>query len=81
MFSVSAIEADIIQLLNAVNSRSEPVIITRDDGCNGVLISEAEWQAIQETIYLNSIPGLAESIIKGGETPIAACVPEEDVEW
>lgn len=47
MLSVSAIEADIIQLLNAVNSRSEPVIITRDDGCNGVLISEAEWQAIQ----------------------------------
>ena len=40
-----------------------------------------DWKAIQETIYLNSIPGMAESIREGGETPIEECVPEDEVDW
>ena len=39
------------------------------------------WNAIQETIYLNSIPGMVESIKEGMDTAIEDCVPEEDVEW
>ena len=49
--------------------------------CNAVLISESDWNAIQETIYLNSIPGMVESIKEGMDTAIEDCVPEEDVEW
>ena len=48
---------------------------------NAVLVSENDWNAIQETVYLNSIPGMVESIKKGMETPIEDCVSEEDVEW
>ena len=48
---------------------------------NAVLISESDWNAIQETIYLNSIPGMVESIKEGMDTAIEDCVPEEDVEW
>ena len=46
-----------------------------------MIISEDDWKAIQETIYLNSIPGMAESIREGGETPIEECVPEDEVDW
>ena len=35
----------------------------------------------QETLYLMSIPGMAESIIEGGNTPIEDCLSEDEVEW
>ena len=35
----------------------------------------------EETAYLNSIPGMAESILEGISVPIEDCVPEEAVEW
>ena len=37
---------------------------------NGVLISHDDWRAIQETLYLVSIPGMRESIQKGLKTPV-----------
>ena len=46
-----------------------------------MIISEDDWKAIQETIYLNSIPGMAESIREGGKIPIEDCVPEDEVDW
>ncbi len=48
---------------------------------NVVLVSESDWNAIQETVYLNSIPGMVESIRMGLEASLEDCVPEEDVEW
>ena len=63
-----------------VNLYSEPTLIVSKKG-NAVLVSENDWNAIQETVYLNSIPGMVESIKKGMETPIEDCVSEEDVEW
>jgi antitoxin YefM len=38
-----------------------------------VLISEEDWRAIQETLYLTSIPGMRESIEKGLKTPVGEC--------
>lgn len=43
---------------------------------NAVLISEDDWRAIQETLYLSSIPGIKESIIRGLKTPVAKCAKE-----
>lgn len=42
-------------LLQQVNQTHEAILLTHDKG-NGVLISEADWQIIQETLYLQSIP-------------------------
>ena len=67
-------------LVEDVNLYSEPTLIVSKKG-NAVLISESDWNAIQETIYLNSIPGMVESIKEGMDTAIENCVPEEDVEW
>jgi prevent-host-death family protein len=44
-----------------------------------VLISMEDWNAIQETLYLNSFPGLAESIKSGMSTPASEC--SEALEW
>jgi antitoxin YefM len=45
---------------------------------SAILIAEEDWRAIQETLYLNSIPGMRESIVKGLRTPIKKCAKELD---
>ena len=41
-----------------------------------VLLSVEDWNAIQESLYLNAIPGMADSIVKGMETPVEQCSTE-----
>ena len=36
--------------------------------------------AIEETLFLMSVPGMAESIVEGGKTPLEECLTEEEVE-
>jgi antitoxin YefM len=65
-------------LIEKVNSDHEPVLITGKKG-SAVLVSEEDWRAIEETLFLNSIPGMAQSIKKGMETPPSEL--DEDLEW
>lgn len=53
----------------------EPVCITGKNG-NIIIISEEDWRAIQETLYLSSIPGMREKIIKGLHTPLDDCIKD-----
>jgi len=66
------------KLLDQVASTHEPVLIT-GKRANAVLVSEEDWRAIEETIYLLSVPGMREAIREGLETPVAECFDE--VEW
>jgi prevent-host-death family protein len=66
------------RLIDEVSSSHEPVIITGKRS-NAVLISEEDWKAIQETMYLLSIPGMRESIREGMKTPIEECT--KDLDW
>lgn len=79
--SVTKARENIYQLLADVNENSTPVTITNARGKNAVLIGEDDWNAIQETLYLNSIPGMTESLEKGKDTPIDDCIPEDEVDW
>ncbi len=45
---------------------------------SGVLVSEDDWRAIQETLYLTSVPGMMESIVEGLRAPIEQCARELD---
>ncbi|MEI6449640.1 MAG: type II toxin-antitoxin system Phd/YefM family antitoxin [Actinomycetes bacterium] len=56
------------KLLDGVSQSHEPVQITGKRG-NAVLVSEDDWRAVQETLYLVSIPGMRESILEGLATP------------
>ena len=65
-------------LLDEVAESHEPVQIAGKRN-SAVLISEEDWRAIQETLYLTSIPGMRESIQKGLKTPIEEC--DEELDW
>jgi len=77
MTTVSATEAraKLYKLLDQARETSEPILITGKRG-NGVLVSEDDWRAIQETLHLLSIPGMRESIREGMAEPIDECAEE-----
>jgi prevent-host-death family protein len=66
------------RLLDTTATSHEPVQITGQRH-NAVLISEDDWRAIQETLYLVSIPGMRESIRRGLKTPLRRC--REKLAW
>ena len=71
--SASQARAQLYKLLDAAAQSHEPIQIMGKRN-NAVLISEEDWRAIQETLYLLSIPGMRESIRKGLKTPLSQCV-------
>ncbi len=80
MKTVTATEArkTLYRLLDEVAVTSEPVQISGRRS-SGVLVSEADWRSIEETLHLLSIPGMRESIREGLEAPIDECV--EELDW
>ena len=52
------------KLIDEAATTHQPIVITGKRG-NAVLISEEDWNAIKETLYLLSIPGMRESIVDG----------------
>lgn len=79
-----------MNILNATEARSklyrlidetaethEPIVITGKRK-NAVLISEEDWNAISETMYLLSIPGMRESIRDGLKENLSDCSKELD---
>lgn len=69
---------ELYNLVEKVNLYNEPVLIVGKKG-NAVLVSENDWNALQETIYLDSIPNMAKSIKEGFDTPLENCISEENI--
>lgn len=80
MKTITATDArkKLYRLLDEVGLTSDPVQITGRRS-SAVLVSESDWRAIQETLYLLSIPGMRESIREGMETDLQACA--EELDW
>ena len=80
MTTLTATEAraNLYKLLDEVAETHQPVLIT-GKRANAILISEDDWRAIKETLFLLSIPGMRESILEGMQTPLDECADE--VEW
>ena len=73
--TVSKARENLYKLLDETNQRHEPIQITGKRS-KVIVIAEDDWNAIQETLYLLSIPGMRESIRKGLKTPIEKCFDE-----
>ena len=80
MGSISASEARrrLFSLIDEVRESHQPVEIHGKRG-SAVLLSEQDWRAIQETLYLTSIPGMRESILEGMAAPMDEL--SEDAGW
>lgn len=80
MSTITATQArsKLYRLIDDTVASHQPVTITGKRG-NAVLISEKDWQAVQETLYLLSVPGMRASIREGLATSVDEC--EQDIEW
>lgn len=70
--------ARLYRLIDEAADSHEPIVIKGKRG-SAVLISEDDWRAVQETIYLLNVPGMRDSIRDGLATPIEEC--NEDPGW
>ena len=80
--SITKARANLYQTVSDVNEYSQPITITNNRGKNAVLIAEEDGLAIQETLYLNSIPDMAQSILASREEKLSECTTyDPDEEW
>lgn len=76
--TATSARSDLYRGIDAAVSNHEPIHMTGRRG-NAVLVGEAAWRAIQETLYLVSILGMRDTIRHGMEEPIANCSREIDL--
>ena len=76
--TASTAKKDFSGLLDAVIESGEPVSIATDRGA-AILVNQEEWSGLLETLYLQSIPGMVESINKARTAPASERL--EDIGW
>ncbi|BFU77639.1 hypothetical protein ALC152_08540 [Arcobacter sp. 15-2] len=78
IMSVSQVRADIYNVMDETAQTHEPVLITGKRN-NAVMVSQEDWNAIEETLYLNAIPNMVSSIQESMNAPDSEF--SESVEW
>jgi len=76
--TVSEAKSKIQKIIDEIAESHRPITIKGEKN-SAVILSEEDWRAIEETLYLLNIPGMRESIKKGLETPLEEC--SRDIEW
>ncbi len=66
--TTSQARAKLYRLIDSAARSHEPVQINGRRS-SAVLVAEEDWRAIQETLYLLTVPGMRESIRRGLKTP------------
>lgn len=76
--TANAAQKDFAVILDCVLTQGDTVSIAADNG-TAILVSQEEWNGMLETLYLQSIPGMTESILEGKATPVSECL--DNVGW
>ena len=75
--SASEARANLYRLIDDAAESHQPITISGKRS-NAVLVSAEDWAAIQETLFLLSVPGMRESIKAGMDEPVKACAGKLD---
>ena len=78
--TISAARANIFNIVQTAIETHEPVIMTSKHG-NAVLLSEDDFRSIQETLYLQAIPGLVEDVKAGIAEAKTDLASRDDLPW
>lgn len=76
--TASEARANLYRLMDQTAESHQPIVIAGKRS-NAVLLSAEDWEAIQETLFLLSIPGMRESIKAGMDEPIEAA--SKGLDW
>ena len=75
--TASEARANLYRLIDQAAESHQPIHIA-GKRTSAVLLSAEDWQAIQETLYLLSVPGMRESIKEGMAETTESCAKELD---
>lgn len=78
--NITNFRKNIYELLEQTTKYNEPINISTKNG-NAIVLSEEDYNSLIETLYIESISGLKEKILEGGDTPLDECLTEDEVEW
>ena len=78
--NVTNFRKSIYSMLENAIKYNEPINISTKNG-NAVVLSEDDYNSLMETIYISTIPGLKEEIIRRGNSSDEEFVSEDEVEW
>ncbi len=73
--TASEARANLYRLIDQTAASHQPIHIA-GKRASAVLLSADDWQAIQETLYLLSVPGMRESIKEGMAEPLGKSTKE-----
>ncbi|MDR3315389.1 MAG: type II toxin-antitoxin system Phd/YefM family antitoxin [Coriobacteriales bacterium] len=79
-FTATQFRSNLFGILRKTIQYNEPAHITTKDG-DAVVLSESDYSALQETLYLVSAPGMRQTIMDGLATPLDACTIDNSEDW
>lgn len=78
VLTATEVRSNLYRLMDETANSHESVLISGKRN-NAVLLSEEDWTAIQETLFLLSVPGMRESIRAGIDTSAENC--DKELDW
>ena len=79
--TITEARSNLYKLAEEVNSNSSPILLTNKNGKNCYLIGEEDFNAILETMYLNSEEGLADLLIERSNDSKENFVDVDKLDW
>ena len=77
IYTSSQARAKLFNLIDETNQTHEPIYI-KGKRSEAVIISKEDYESMRETLYLQSIPGLAKSILDASNSPIEEYISDKE---
>lgn len=77
IYTTTEARSKLFQIVNEINRTHEPVYI-KGNKANAVIISEKDYEGLQETLAIYSVPGLVDEILQASKEPLSECVEWSD---
>lgn len=71
---------NIFEYINQAVQFNDVINVNTKNG-NAIIISEADYNGLLETLYLSSDSKVRADILDGAAEPIEECIPESEIEW
>lgn len=78
--NITNLRKDLYKISESVINDGLVVNVSCKNG-NFIMISQEDYNALLETLYLSSDPNIKKSLLEGKNTSDEDCIKEEDVTW
>lgn len=78
--NITNFRKNIFDYINQAVEFNDVINVNTKNG-NAIIISEADYNGLLETLYLSSDPKVRADILDGAAEPIEECIPESEIEW